>query len=229
MDTLAQSIKKMNMFYQIEDNSLTRTILKSRRKILENSFRLFASMGIFNTTMVDISSSAGITRRTLYNHYNSKEEIALVLHRLLIDDLLSRSGGEGDKKTFAYLKKSLKSVFHDILMENGIIQFLIHFDQYARENPELFPESELFVNYLLKNSLMGEYLRSIKSQGYFLDDTVSSELLAKVCFESFIAYTDRISYRKGAFHEEGNYVEPDFDLFIDTIFSIISVGGNCGY
>lgn len=216
------------MFYQIEDKSLTRTILKSRRKILESSFNLFSSVGIFKTTMVDISNSTGITRRTLYNHFDTKEEIALLLHRLLIDDLLSHSGGEGDKKTFSYLQTSLKSIFNDILMEKGKIEFIVHFDQFAQVNPRVIPESETFVNYLFKNSPLFEYLKCIKSEGAYLDDSVSPELLTKVCFESFISYIGRISYREGAFHEEGNYVDPDFDLYIDTMFSIISEGINCG-
>jgi len=82
------------MFYRIEDKRLTKTVLRTRWKILENSFRLFSTEGIFKTTMVDISQETGITRRTLYNHYNSKEEIAFVLHKLLWDDLLSRTGNE---------------------------------------------------------------------------------------------------------------------------------------
>lgn len=216
------------MFYQIEDDSLSRTILKSRRKILETSFRLFSSEGIFKTTMVDISHETGITRRTLYNHFKTKEEIALVLHRLLIDDLLSRTGGEGDVKTFSYLKKSLQSIYLDIKNGRNKLQFIVHFDQYARENSDEIPESELIVNYLFENSLLPEYLRSIKSQGCFLDDSVSPELLAKVFLESFIAFIERISYREESYREEGSYVVHDYNLYIDSIFSIISEGKDSG-
>ena len=76
------------MFYNIEDKELSRTILRTRRKILEVSYRLFCTDGIFKTTMVDIAREVDVTRRTLYNHFGTKEEIALLLHQLLLNDIL---------------------------------------------------------------------------------------------------------------------------------------------
>jgi AcrR family transcriptional regulator len=211
------------MFYEIEDESLTRTILKTRRKILENSFRLFSTDGIFKTTMVEISNETGITRRTLYNHYSTKEEIALILHNLLWDDLLSRTGQEQGEKTLGFLKDSLHNLYRELKDGNGKLQFIVRFDQFAQENHENFKEEDHIVNYLMNNSPLLEYLREFKRRGYFRDDSISPELLAKVCFESFIAYIERISFRESTYIEEGSYFDSDFELFISTLLSIISV------
>lgn len=212
-------------FYQIEDKSLTRTILKTRRKILDNAYRLFSTEGIFNTTMVDISNETGITRRTLYNHYITKEEIALTLHKLLIDEMLLGTGREGDEKTLNFLKNSLYSIFEELIHSNGKSHFLVHFDQYARENRELFDESSYFVPYLMKHSPLLEYLIFFKKRGHFLDDSIIPEMMCRVCFESFIAFLERINYQESSNEDK----ESDFDLYINTMLKFISEEKNCGY
>lgn len=213
--------KEKKMFYDIKDTSLTRTILNTRRKILENSYSLFSTHGIFKTTMVDISHETGITRRTLYNHYNRKEDIALTLHKLLIDDILVSVVAENGLKTIQYLKNALYRIYREINSRSGSLHFIVHFDQFARENRDVIKKSDHFVNYLLANSPLSEYLGHFKNQGLYKIDSIDPDLYSKVFFESFIAFLERICYREITYLEEGSYISSDFKLYVDTMLSII--------
>lgn len=52
---------------------------RSRNLILEAAHSAFLKAGLDQTSMEDIANSAGLTRKTLYNHFASKEDIAYAL------------------------------------------------------------------------------------------------------------------------------------------------------
>lgn len=51
------------------------SISKTRQKLIDIARQLFAKRGVANTTMNDIAVASGKGRRTLYNYFNSKEEV----------------------------------------------------------------------------------------------------------------------------------------------------------
>lgn len=55
----------------------SRTLERKRNDILESAKELFTERGIEKTSMQMIAEKAGITRRSLYNYYDSKEQIAV--------------------------------------------------------------------------------------------------------------------------------------------------------
>ncbi|MBN2655618.1 MAG: TetR family transcriptional regulator [Spirochaetales bacterium] len=207
------------MFYHIEDKALSRTILKTRRRILETSFGLFARNGIFKTTMVDIADAVGLTRRTLYNHYDTKEDLAVLLHKLLLGDVLDNCNYklEPEEMDREGIKHCLVSLYDYISKDQDRLSFTVYFDQYARERNDLIGEENLFVNYLLANTQIIDYFSHLKKRGVFRDETVSPELMAKICFESLIAYMERISFRSEAHKEQGIVRYHDFVLLIDKL------------
>ena len=52
---------------------------RSRALILEAADQAFRALGFANTSMEEIAVRAGLTRKTLYNLFSSKDEIALTL------------------------------------------------------------------------------------------------------------------------------------------------------
>jgi AcrR family transcriptional regulator len=60
----------------------TRTLEKKRKKILSVSRELFIGTGIEQTSMKLIADKAEITRRSLYNYYESKDFIAIDVQML---------------------------------------------------------------------------------------------------------------------------------------------------
>ena len=48
---------------------------KTRRHILETSYELFYRKGYYRTGIAEIATLAGVTKRTLYYHFKSKDEL----------------------------------------------------------------------------------------------------------------------------------------------------------
>lgn len=68
---------------------LTEIREKSRKKILDAAFELFATRGYHNTSVNQIAKSAGVAKGLIYNYFEKKEDL---IHAL-IHDLMS----EGDE------------------------------------------------------------------------------------------------------------------------------------
>lgn len=65
----------------------SRTRQAHRKNILEQAFQLFINNGIHYVTMDTIAQAAQMTLRSVYNYYNSKEEIAIDLQIISVNEL----------------------------------------------------------------------------------------------------------------------------------------------
>ena len=54
---------------------MPRSAEKTRKRILEGAYRLFRRQGYNRVTMDDIAVEAMLTKRTLYHHFNSKDQL----------------------------------------------------------------------------------------------------------------------------------------------------------
>jgi len=62
------------------------------RKVLASALKLFTEFGYFNTTIPEISRSAGVSVGAIYHHFKDKEDIAITLFRNVtnyIDELFT--------------------------------------------------------------------------------------------------------------------------------------------
>jgi len=61
---------------------MRRSAADTRQKILEAAYDLFWRQGFLRVSMDDIAARAGLTKRTLYQHFRSKDDlIAAALSR----------------------------------------------------------------------------------------------------------------------------------------------------
>lgn len=54
---------------------MTRSALQTRQRILEQAYRLLYREGFHRTSIDAVANAAGITKRTLYNHFESKDAL----------------------------------------------------------------------------------------------------------------------------------------------------------
>jgi AcrR family transcriptional regulator len=54
---------------------MPRSAEKTRKQIIERAYRLFRRHGYRRVTMDDIAAEARLTKRTLYHHFNSKDQL----------------------------------------------------------------------------------------------------------------------------------------------------------
>jgi AcrR family transcriptional regulator len=77
-----------------------RAVLKeeTRRRIAQAAFRLFARRGFDSVTVVEVAAAAGVTEKTVFNHFRSKEDLVYsedsVFEAALLDAVRDRRRGE---------------------------------------------------------------------------------------------------------------------------------------
>lgn len=59
---------------------------KTKNKIIHVAKSLFSEMSVYKATMNDIAQAANMSRRTLYMHFKSKEEI----YHYVVEDHVDR-------------------------------------------------------------------------------------------------------------------------------------------
>lgn len=63
-------------------------------RILASAQRLFVDKGFHNTSIPDIVTDSGTSIGAVYHHFSSKDELARVLHRQLVDQFVALSTTE---------------------------------------------------------------------------------------------------------------------------------------
>ncbi|MEI3419803.1 MAG: helix-turn-helix domain-containing protein [Butyricimonas faecihominis] len=87
------------------------TLLITKEKIISVAQKLFTETSFYRTTMKDIARTAKVSRRTLYTHFNSKEDIFnhIVDQKIeLIEQKLEqavRTALPADKRLKLYIKE----------------------------------------------------------------------------------------------------------------------------
>src|SRR5690606_39152669 len=62
--------------------------LGARTRVLQGAANVFAEVGVRSASVEDILKAAGISRRTFYKLYDSKESVMMALYRMGTDNLL---------------------------------------------------------------------------------------------------------------------------------------------
>jgi AcrR family transcriptional regulator len=84
---------------------------KTKRAILAAALKLFAEKGFYKTNTKAISRKAGIAEGTLFNYFETKEDLALYFFEREMDDVIGWYGGNPRLKRAA-LPEKLFAIIH---------------------------------------------------------------------------------------------------------------------
>jgi AcrR family transcriptional regulator len=87
---------------------------KTKQAILAAALKLFAEKGFYNTTTRAISRKAGIAEGTLFNYFETKEDLALYFFEREIDEVIDWYKGNRRMKRAA-LPEKLFAIIHHFL------------------------------------------------------------------------------------------------------------------
>lgn len=94
----------------------------SRRAVARTALELFAERGFEETTIDDIAHALGVSRRTLFRYFDSKNDMVW---------------GDFDG-VLARLRRSLAATAHDVPLHEALGQAVVESNRYEREQlPEL--------------------------------------------------------------------------------------------
>ncbi len=191
---------------------------RKRKEILDKSINIFIREGIHPVKMSDIANECGISLRSLYYYYPSKEYLAVDIQILCMStfsdifyDLDFFSDINYD--TFSgYLDK-----IYDVINNNQKnIKFITAFDyyfynSYPNEKYTTFLKTKLTNNFLFKTDISSTANDSID----FLGE--DPHLLFTTIIQSLLAYAQKIIYREKAMLSEDVESRGELRIYLKMI------------
>lgn len=172
---------------------------KRKEEIVNSAWKLFLDNGFGETTMANIAYEAKISRKTLYQYFNSKEEITFEIeiklfktYNKIMEDLLPNLEGTGYEKLIKYFEVVDTNLdkFKDAIKFTGI------FDYNIKPNYPNIPLIEKFMGVIKQSN---SYLENIIAEG--VDDgsikkNIDSKLTANTISDSWLCLSHKIFNRK---------------------------------
>jgi AcrR family transcriptional regulator len=212
----------------MENNQLSKTLKKHREKILLKSLDLFLANGIHQTTIQMIAKATKVTKKTIFNHFQTKDILATELQMMILEKIVENRKDVqlSNDHVVDRIRSFLKSLIVLSKEEIKYIKYITMFDfyyvkGYPTEKYKAFIEKTTIPTHLYLKDLLqlGQLQGFIKNGPEY--DVMS---LTLTLIQSTYAYIQRFHYRQDAIAEEGF---PDFmgnpELFLDIIMEGILV------
>ena len=144
--------------------------VEKREIIIAKARDIFLDKGLFNTVMDDIAVEAGLTRRTLYRYFETKEDLAYETAILLLSEwnefhreVFIKLSGSGINQ----LQHFLNELIDYMVQRVNIMKYLGEFDFYFKDDKAEKPSSESILKFesiiLVSDGILTELLeRGIK-------------------------------------------------------------------
>ncbi|WP_302303597.1 TetR/AcrR family transcriptional regulator [Culturomica massiliensis] len=100
---------------------------KTKNKIINVAKNLFKEISVYKATMSDIASAAKMSRRTLYTHFKSKDE----LYKYVVEDEVNSINEKLQKTADSPLPPDRRLKLY-ILQHFGVIDSLVRSNRYIR-------------------------------------------------------------------------------------------------
>lgn len=141
---------------------------RQRRNILDSATSQFLENGMFNTSMGDIAGRSGVTRRTLYRYFETREELAYeVLIGLMEEwnrihmDIFGELEGSGLEK----LEKLLYGLVNHMEKRMDFLTFAGEFDFYFKDDSDFKPKEDQARRYEETIHLSEKLISSVIEEG----------------------------------------------------------------
>jgi AcrR family transcriptional regulator len=104
-----------------------------REAIARAAWDLFAAEGYEASTVADIARAAGVSRRTFFRYFSSKEDVVVGTSDALAEDLLAAFAGRPpDEPPLAAIREALTSVVEARLAEPGEARAIVRLLRESR-------------------------------------------------------------------------------------------------
>lgn len=184
----------------IYDDSRTRA--KNRQKIVDVARELFMKNGIAGTTVIDIVRRAKIERKTFYNYFEDKDEIAQYIHYLSLNSFYS-TGFEQDiyddcETGYQKVEMYLKSLINRMTEKDDEILFMSHYNYYMGKFQSAEEVQYIYDVNEIENP--NKYFNEGINDGSIDPSGLDFETLFNVISQSIGSFAERIIFRSNKQH-----------------------------
>lgn len=150
-------------------NGYERRTLQKKDLILKTAKELFFTVGITNTSMVDIAKKAGVSKVTIFNYFESKENLVYTV----INEYLNNYVENAEKifQTDMPFERKMESIFSISKIQYGLLGTDIFNSEIWKD-----PYMQRFYNEIAKKSmpLIERFFQQGKDEG-IIDPTIPNE------------------------------------------------------
>ncbi|MBB6481211.1 TetR/AcrR family transcriptional regulator [Spirochaeta isovalerica] len=201
---------------------------KTRETILSKAREIFLKKGLFDVIMDDIAEEAGLTRRTLYRYFATKEDLAFETTIGLIDEwnsyqkeVASGLQGSGLDRLETFLGKLIEYMSDRL----DVMRYLGEFDFYFKGEKESVAseeERERFEGVILESD---DLLREMLERGIgdkSIRDQIDIPLTIATISNVLWSFAQRVAARDSRIIRETGYrgvelIAHQVSLYIDAL------------
>ncbi|WP_423363781.1 TetR/AcrR family transcriptional regulator [Mycoplasma sp. P36-A1] len=175
---------------------LSRTKSKRKKNIIDKAYKMFLERGISSTSMNDIAEACNITRRTIYNYFESKTDLLYYLMTKITKEvdpdfhLLYNEDLSATENMRSLLQRNFESYYSHMTDFLFITQVRIYLS-YRLKTPLSDVDSDdmhiAFINEIKMLIDLGEKTKEFKKQ------TIDSKETAKLIYRSLYGYLSNIT------------------------------------
>ena len=207
----------------MELDNLSRTKLKRKKTILDKAYNMFLESGISATSMNDIAEACDITRRTIYNYFESKTDLLNYLMKNITKEidpdfhLVYDSNLSNTDNMRNLLRRNFES-YHNHMTDFLFITQVRFYLSYHEEKPLSDVESDD-----LHKSFISEIEQLItqgQETGEFKKMTVDNKEVAILIYRTLYGYLSNITV--GVKVDRARY-DQECQVFEDMIIEYLSV------
>ncbi|MEG0283321.1 MAG: TetR/AcrR family transcriptional regulator [Erysipelotrichales bacterium] len=201
----------------MEELELSRTKSKRRIKIVETAYEMFIENGISSTSMNDVAEQCGITRRTIYNYFESKNDLLnyLMLEKtekvdpdfhLTFDESLS--GVENLRKVLQINFESYYKHMKDFLFITQVRTELSYRLNKRLNDPRSYKMHQAFI------SEIEEVIKRGQDDGTIKKLDLDPHSIARMLYQSLYGYLSNITIGVEVEKEKYDRKCKDFEFMI---------------
>ena len=189
---------------------------EKRKFILETAAKFFSKNGFFATSVQDIAKECNISKATIYQLFNSKEDILYQIIQYKHDQIIQEAALIDNSDISSPKEQLIEKIVIELVgfhQNNDFLSILFHSDQSIRNNQikNLFDETQRVMMYWHKESLSKAY--GPKVDFHIWDLTLTFQGIIKEFF---------------AFWESKEQVNPDYrkiaSFIADSMDAIVEHG-----
>ena len=181
---------------------------EKKNTIIAKAGVIFLEKGLFNVVMDDIAAAVGLTRRSLYRYFETKEDLAYEAAILLLNEwntyhkeVYSRLSGNGLNQLETFLNQ-LISYMNDRI---EIIKFLGEFDFYFKDKKSAKPSTDSMTRFnsiiLKSDGLLTELLQK-GIEDHSIKENIEIRLMVATISNVLWCFGQRIAIRNEIIFEE---------------------------
>lgn len=187
--------------------------IKSRKRILRASRKLFSSKGYDATMMEDIAQSAEVSKATVYNYFSSKESLLTGTAQEVLD--MAKQLAEKQQKNGMDSLHIIRNIL------DAFVHASIAFPDISRRITYLstYPNSALYHIYEDLFELLYELVEKSKTEGFFRKEADSREIIDVVMGIMLIAQFQWDDPEKLSDKERKTKIDSLFDSTMKNYFA----------